>query len=216
MAPLNVSSPGAAPSDFDVLRLVHHHPGRIRLRSEAFLGDENVAITRVHAALDHTPGVRRAEHDARTGGLLIEYEPGRIEPDGLILRVAEAAGMDPPLDDCEARRRRPVDLRWIVDAGRELNVSAQELTGFRADLRTIVPAAMVGVALVSFVAQAGQRLPRWDNLLFWSINLGARFFQDEFARAMRPPARVEEDQVPAARVEQDPLPPGGAPEDPSR
>lgn len=216
MAPDSVSNPGEAPSDFDVLRLVHHHPGRIRLRSESFLGDESAAIARVRAALDQTPGVRRAEHDARTGGLLIEYEPGSIEPDSLILRVAEAARLDPPVDEREVRRRRPVDLSWIVNAGRELNVSAQELTGYRADLRTIVPAAMVGVALVSFVAQVGQRLPRWDNLLFWSINLGARFFQDEFARAMRAPARVEQDPLPAALAEQDPLLPGGAPEDPPR
>jgi hypothetical protein len=105
----------------------------------------------------------------------------------LILRVAGAARLGPPLDEREARRRRPADLRWLVNASRDLNLAAGELTGFRADLRTIVPAALVGAAIVCFIAGAGQRVPRWDNLVFWSLSLGARFFREELARATRPP-----------------------------
>jgi Heavy metal associated domain 2 len=189
---LRVSGLDSAPSDPEALRLVHHHPGRIRLRSEALCGAENTAVARVRAALEQIPGVRRAEHRPRTGGLLIEYEPGSIEPDSLILRVAEAARLGPPLDELEARRRRPTDLRWLVQAARELNTAAGEITGFRVDLRTIVPAVLVGAAVASFIAGAGQRVPRWDNLVFWSLSLGARFFREELARAKRPPGDAEE------------------------
>jgi len=173
-------------------RLVHHHPGRIRLRSEALCGAENAAVGRVCAALEKAPGVRRVHHVERTGGLVIEYEPGAIEPDSLILRAAEAARLGGPVDEREARRHRPADLRWLVQAGRELNTVAGELTGFRADLRLIVPAALVGMAIASFIAGSGQRVPRWDNLVFWSISLGLRFFRDELARAARPPDNAAE------------------------
>jgi hypothetical protein len=35
----------------------------------------------------------------------------------------------------------------------------------------MVPAALAGVAAYAFVAQKGKRLPRWDNLVYWSYSI---------------------------------------------
>jgi len=44
------------------------------------------------------------------------------------------------------------------------------VTGGRADLRGIVPAALAGLAIYSFIEEKN-RMPRWDNLLYWGFNI---------------------------------------------
>src|SRR5208337_3687712 len=106
---------------------------------------------------------------AQTGSLLVEYEPGHADADDIILRIAEAADLAPPLDEAalQARRARPALI--AIGATRELNRLTEEVTGGRADLRAIVPAALAGFAIYSFVEEKN-RMPRWDNLLYWGFN----------------------------------------------
>jgi hypothetical protein len=171
------------------LVLVHHHPGRIRVRATIFRGDsprdlspdESKPDAATHAsasvaakalaALEAEPGVLSVVHRKATGSILIEYEPGHAEPDRIIARLADIAGLDGPLDDAEARRRADPPALIAIDVARELNEIAHELTGFRADLRSIIPAAMTGLAAYSFVTSKEPRLPRWDNLLWWSYSV---------------------------------------------
>ena len=181
MAPHPVNDSAASLNGDRTLRLVHHHPGRLRLRSEAFV-DNDDTLPEVRAALEGKPGLIRVGHDARTGGLLIEYEPGLVEPDALMQRVAEALRLSPPPFGREVRRR-PADLAWLVEATRRLDAATQEATGHRLELRAVVPLALIGVAITSFIAQSGQRLPRWDNLVFWSLSLGAQLYRNDFTRA---------------------------------
>jgi hypothetical protein len=63
-----------------------------------------------------------------------------------------------------------------------LNAVAFELTGWRADLRSLVPAALAGAAAYSFVYGKGPRLPRWDNLLYWSYSIFSALHSKEIER----------------------------------
>lgn len=155
--------------DGEVLELVHHHPGRLRVRADAF-ANEGAVIDRVRDAIEAQPGVTRFSHKARTGTLLVEYQPGLAEPDDLLEHIADAAGLERPGKDAiRALGRTPALL--AVEAARELNAITAELTGSRADLRGIVPAALAALSVYSFVVKKDSRLPRWDNLLYWSYNV---------------------------------------------
>jgi hypothetical protein len=154
----------------EALVIVHHHPGRIRVRAETFRYG-TAAIDLVRAKLEALPGILRVTHSARSGSMLVEYEPGHAEPDAILGGIAEAAGLDRAIDEREARRRDPGPGLVAVEVVKELNAITHELTGWRADLRVMVPTALVGLAAVSFAVSKEPRLPRWDNLLYWSYNI---------------------------------------------
>src|SRR5262249_4730306 len=113
-----------------------------------------------------------------TGSVLIEYQPGLVDADLIIRRVAAAAGLDPPHDtEAPTRRREPAIV--AVEAARELNEIVYELTGFRADMRTLVPAGLAALAVYSLAYSKEGRLPRWDNLLYWSYNTFSQLHRRE-------------------------------------
>jgi hypothetical protein len=159
----------------EALQLVHHHPGRLRLRARAFL-DHVETVADVRDRLEEMPGVVSIEHNPRTGSLLLVYEPGIVEPDVLVAAVADAAGLDLPR---EIPRDANKPAIVTIEVMRELNGAVQELTGRRVDLKTVVPAALMGVAFYSFAKHPDSRLPRWDNLVWWSYSLFHNFFRRE-------------------------------------
>lgn len=152
------------------------------MRAEAFRFD-SAAVDRVRARLESLPGILAVTHNDRSGSLLVEYEPGHAEPDAILARIAEAAGLDRAIDEREARRRGSRPGLIAIEVAQELNTIAHELTGWRADLRTMVPAALAGLAAYSFAASGHARLPRWDNLLYWSYNVFLNLHRREIERA---------------------------------
>jgi hypothetical protein len=161
--------PRPAKAENETLELVHHHPGRLRVRAEAFRRDPEVVL-RVRGVVEALPGITRFAHAARTGSLLVEYEPGLTEPDVIIEQIADTADLGLPVERA-ARSERRAPALVAVGAARELNALSLELTGSRVDLRVLVPTALAAMSAYSFVYQKGARLPRWDNLLYWSYNI---------------------------------------------
>ena len=151
----------------EALQLVHHHPGRLRVRADRFRVDEE-AVARVREGLERLRGVTRFEHNVRTGSLLVEYQPGVAEPEALLAFIADAAD----LDRYSPKVAVPQEPGLVaIEAAREVNAITYELTGKRFDLRTMIPAGLVTMAAYAFLEQKGERLPRWDNLLYWSYNV---------------------------------------------
>jgi hypothetical protein len=192
-------SHGPAEGDAAVLRLAHHHPGRIRVRSEAFRGGDDLAA-RARDALLATGNVLRVEHDAGTGSLLIEYEPGRITPDEILARAANAAGLLVDLEE-PCRPDRTHGERFL-DVCRDLNDAAYVMTGFRVEPRTLLPVGVAVLSGVFFALNRGQRMPRWDNLAYWSVSLFAMLHGREIgataaARGEAPAVRGEAPEGPA-------------------
>jgi hypothetical protein len=172
--------PGGAPKD-EPLRLVHHHPGRLRVRAHALLGQCAALLAQIRVAMEGVPGVSRMDHSPRTGSLLIEYEPGLAEPDAILARVVEAAGFDRVVLDGSDRDHRAELVDSVLSAVRGLNAVARELTGGRADLRELVPAALLATSIYSLITDANSpRTPRCDTALNWSYSI----FMDWHRRAV--------------------------------
>jgi hypothetical protein len=132
---------------------------------------------RVRAALDMEPGIGAVSHNPRTGSLLVEYQPGHAHAESILACIAGAAGLDMPADDDRPRGKQPALV--AIDAARELNELVHEVTGYRADLRSIVPVGMAALAAYSFAVHGDARLPRWDNLLYWSYNIFSQLHRHE-------------------------------------
>jgi hypothetical protein len=151
------------------LELIHHHPGRLRVRAEVFRRRPEV-VDRVREAIEGLAGVTRFTHSERTGSLLIEYDPGFTEPDEVVDQIAGAADLRRP-DEGVLRAQRRAPAVVAVEVARELNALSKELTGSQVDLRVFVPTALAALSAYSFAYHKDARLPRWDNLLYWSYNI---------------------------------------------
>jgi hypothetical protein len=169
-----------------LLQLVHHHPGRIRIRADELRRDPARA-TQVRAALSALPAVRRVLHDAFTGSILLEYEPGSIDPE-LLLETALAAGEFDRIDDCVQPSHDPHDpVQSVVRMARGLNGVVADLTGSRADLRVLFPAGLAAAGFFSLLLRP--LLPRWDNLLVWSMQIFLSLNPDTIRGHRGEPAR---------------------------
>jgi hypothetical protein len=163
----------------ETLRVTHHHPGRLRVRAFAF--QEGDAAARVLAVLEAVPGINAVSHNPRTGGILVEYEPGLVHPEAVLSRIAATASLEEPTDELHSRGDRPALV--AIDAAREVNDLVDELTGHRADLRTLVPLGMAALGVYSFAVHGDARLPRWDNLLYWSYNIFTQLHRREIEKS---------------------------------
>src|SRR4051794_35182901 len=74
------------------LRIAHHHPGRLRVRADSFASDRE-AIERTRAAIVAMAGVRDVAHEPRTGSFLIHYDPGTIDVNAVIERIADKGNL---------------------------------------------------------------------------------------------------------------------------
>jgi hypothetical protein len=168
---------------------------------EAAEGEAHALAARVRESLEAVAGVARVTHSERTGSLLIEYEPGLAEPDAIIAHVARIAGLVSPFDRSGRLRPTTSPAELAIEATRELNAVVYEATGLKADLRLLAPAALAALSAYSFVFNKKEpRLPRWDNLLYWSYNVFSQLHQREIQRGAvletpRPP-RVDPDGEP--------------------
>lgn len=137
------------------------------MRAAVLRGEGSAAASELKTALRGLPGVRRVEHSAFTGSVLIEYEPGQVEPDALLSRAAQAAGLDGVSDEATPPDPR-APAKGVAMTARVLDEVARALSGDRTDLRMLVPAALAGAAVFSFLRRPV--LPRWDNLMWWSYS----------------------------------------------
>ena len=173
------------------LELAHHHPGRLRVRADALIDALDV-VQRIARPSTPSPASSSVRYTAQTGSILVEYEPGLADADDIILRIADAADLAPPLDEATLRERRARPALLAIGASRELNKLTEEITGGRADLRSIVPAALAGLAIYSFIEEKN-RMPRWDNLLYWGFNIFTMLHRREIDEEPgRAPARAAE------------------------
>ncbi len=162
----------------DQIDIAHHHPGRLRLRSSAFCGKGEVT-RKARKALLPIVGVTEVAHDERTGSLLIRYEPIRVEADALVGAIAQQTGLPVRLRKTLSATDRDRLAIHVIDAARGLDAMTFKVTGGRMGLGTVVPAALAGLSAFSLIKDRERRLPRWDNLLFWSYRIFTALHESE-------------------------------------
>ena len=165
--------------DPEPLRLVHHHPGRLRARANAFHDADR--LERARAAAAATAGVERVAANGFTASLLVEYAPGRVEPGAILAAIADAAGLSGVIDSDTARRSAPDPALSIIRAVKKVDEVVREVTNGRARLSTLVPAALMVGAVAQLLRQPMG--PRWENLAYWSYSVFRDLHRDEIAAA---------------------------------
>jgi hypothetical protein len=153
------------------------------VRADAFRAE--AARADALRAIEALPGIVRVSPNAQSGSLLIEYEVGLAVPEHICEAIAAAAGLAGVVDAATDPADRVPPARVLVSAVRGLNEVARELTGGRADLSDLVPAAMTAAAAYSFARSKHERMPRWDNLLWWSYGMFLDWHRRDVAKRAR-------------------------------
>jgi heavy-metal-associated domain-containing protein len=176
------------------LRLLHHHPGYLRIQADAFVepaDDSLVAAART--ATEALGGVRSWSHTPKTGSVVVEYDPDSLEADDLLKHIAKSAGFSGVENATTSKMNRQELVGVFMDAVQDVNQVVRQMTGDRLDLRELVPAALAATSVVSFVLNDERgRLPTWDSAIYHSYRIFMQWHRRE-ARARERVARQEEE-----------------------
>jgi len=187
----------ATPTSADEpLRLVHHHPGYLRVRAAVFLGvdDASHIVAAARTAAESVPGFRSWSLNPKTGSAVIEYEPGAVEPDDLLKHVAKSAGLRGVEVATRHKTTRQEVVSSFLDKVQGANQTVNHLTGGRADLRELIPAALAVVSVISFIENDYRsRLPHWMSALYRGYRIFMQWHRPE-VRTRERAARQEEEQ----------------------
>jgi len=178
------------------LRLVHHHAGYLRVRAEAFRqpNEDSPTVKAAKMAAEAVTGFRSWSLNPKTGGVVIQYDPGALEPDDLLKHIAKSAGFH----GVEVATRRKMTREEVVssflDKVQGINQTVSQLTGGRADLRELAPVALAAVSVVSFIVNDDRgRLPHWSSALYRSYRVFMHWHRPE-VRTRERAARQEEER----------------------
>jgi len=179
------------------LRLVHHHPGYLRIRADAFLRPEDGSpvVAAARTAAESASGFHSWNLNPKTGSVVIEYDPGALDADDLLKHIAKNAGFH----GVEIATRRKVNRQEVVSSFlngvEDVNQVFRQLTGGRADLRELTPLALAAVSVVSFVlADNRGRLPEWSGALYHSYRVFMHWHRRE-VRTREREGRQEEERA---------------------
>lgn len=160
-------------ADAEVIHLVSHFPGRLRVRADRLRGKGSAEVVR---RVEAEPGITRVTAAEVTGSLVVIYDPAAIQIDRILEVILAASGIEtlavevPQPDACPPGQR-------LRRACQRLDVRAREAMRGQGDLRTSVPALFLMAGLTQ-LARGPRVLPRWYELAFWSfvtfINLNPR------------------------------------------
>jgi hypothetical protein len=184
------------------LRLVHHHPGYLRIRAGAFLKaeDDDPVVTAARTAAQSVAGFRSWSLNPKTGSVVVEYEAGTIEADDLVKHIAKNAGLRGVEISTGSKTNREELVSSFLDTVQGINQVVSQLTGDRADLRELTPVALAAIAAVSFVLNEDRGLlPQWSSALYHSYRVFMHWHRPE-VRARERAAR-QEDERESARTQ---------------
>jgi copper chaperone CopZ len=92
------------------VKIVHFHPGRVRLRVKELRSAEALA-REVEQTLGSVPGVTHVEASSLTGSILVEYDQSAIKSEQSIHALSDVLGkLFPTLDV-------PQLLAWLAHTG---------------------------------------------------------------------------------------------------
>lgn len=183
-------------ADAAPLRLLHHHAGYLRVQSGAFLGcgEDGAALSAVRDVAESTRGFKSMTHHPGTGSIVLEYEPGALDPDDLLERVAKRAALPGVERAIRVKMDRQELVSAFLDTVEDLNGVVKEVSGGTSDLRELVPVALAATSVVSFVLNDERgRLPSWDSAIYHSYRIFMQWHRRE-VRAREKAGRKEEER----------------------
>ena len=200
MDKVNVSSPEresapTAGSRSEFLRLVHHHPGYVRVQADSLIQtmDEASAMTAAQAEVEAISGVRSWLYNPKTGSVVIEYDPEIVDVDDLLKHIANHLGLSGVENATNHKKNRQELVGEFINTVQNVNQVVSEMTGDRADLRELVPVALAATSVVSFILNDDRgRLPDWNNALYHSYRIFMQWHRKDVRTRERVAQQKEE------------------------
>ena len=178
------------------LRLVHHHPGYLRIAADAFINseeDESSVVNAAKAATEALLGFQSWSHNPNTGSVVVQYDSGQLDADDLLKHIAKSAGLLGVVNQTSHKMNRQELVNTFLNTVQDVNQVVSQMTGDRADLRELVPMALAATSVVSFVLNKDRgRLPQWSSALYRSYRVFMHWHQKE-VRTRERVARQEEE-----------------------
>ena len=174
---LKRSAPRAQP-----LRLMHHHPGYLRVQSDIFIGaaDDSPLVTRARDAAEKVAGFLSWSFRPKTGSVVIAYKPGMLDVDEFLKHIRKGAGLRDVEDASQTKMSRAELVGSILDSVKGINQIVSQATGGRADLREVVPIALAATSVLSFVLGENRgRLPNWSSAIYHSYRIFVQWHKPE-------------------------------------
>jgi hypothetical protein len=177
------------------LRLLHHHPGYLRVQAAMFLetAADSPFVKSAQADVESVPGVQSWSHHPKTGTIVVQYDTSEIEADDLLLHIAKTAGLRGVVQATGSQAHRKELVGAFLDTVQGVNQAIGQLTGQKADLRELAPIALAATSVVSFVLNEKRgRLPEWSGALYHSYRVFMQWHRTEI-RTRERAARQEEE-----------------------
>lgn len=160
-------------------RVVHAVPGRVRIKLQEGELDQE-AGEELRSALTAMPGVDEVRVNHRTASVVIQYDRGDLDVEGLrkLARAANLLALDAGGADLYGQARPPsLTAQRIKRTFGEVDARLAEITNGRWDLRSVVPMLFGAMALRQIVRDFGQlQAAPWYVLAwyafdsFWKLN----------------------------------------------
>ena len=171
-------------------RVVHHAPGRMRLRFEKG-ADVPEAARRLEAACGEVPGVRAIELRPAARSIILRYNPAELEPQRLLDEVHLTASVKLVEEGAHLQAREPDGTavgQSVLGAFGVANTRVRKVTRGIVDLRDAFPLALLGLGIRRVIQGNLEAVP-WYVLLFY----GYATFSDLHGRRRSPvePAAAE-------------------------
>ncbi len=186
---------GARPRSNGPLRLLHHHPGYLRVQAAVFLepAADSPLVTSAQADVESTPGVHAWAHQPKTGTVVVQYDPAVIDADDLLQHIAKTAGLRGVEQVTGSLPHRREIVGTFLETVQGVNQVVGQLTGHKADLRELVPVALAATSVVSFVLNEKRgRIPEWSGALYHSYRVFMQWHRTE-VRTREKAGRLDED-----------------------
>ncbi len=153
-------------------KVVHHLPGRLRLRVSSVKGNP-AALAKIADTLGSVDGVSATEVNPVTGGILVHYDPQLHDAiPSTIARVAESSGLfllESAMETLEGfEGEHSLVATGLIDFVKEINQQVSEATGNSVDLRVLVPLGALVLAATYFTVEMGT--PFWVMLTLFAFN----------------------------------------------
>jgi hypothetical protein len=164
------------------LRLVHFHPGYLRIQADAFIhpADDSPLLTGAKAAAEAAAGFRSWSLKPKTGSVVIEYDSSSIEADDLLKDIAKGAGLRAIDTPASRHMTREELVSGFLNGVQGVNQAVSHLTGDRADLRELTPLALAAASIVALILNKNRGLlPSWGSSLYHSYRIFMQWHKKE-------------------------------------
>jgi hypothetical protein len=176
------------------LRLVHFHPGYLRIQADAFIhpADDSPVLTGAKAAAEAASGFRSWSLKPKTGSVVVQYDPGEIEADDLLKDIVKGAGLRGIEIPASRKMTREELVGGFLNGVQGVNQAVSHLTGDRADLRELTPLALAAASVAALILNKNRGLlPSWGSSLYHSYRIFMQWHKKE-AGVREKDARHEE------------------------